>query len=291
MHGASLQNLFAHPLLADFCATLQPLPASGSGDMPLLLASGRHAGSLFMFHASDGEVGAYLPLARRLDRQVFGLQATDAPRTDTLTALAAHHVAAIRRQQAHGPYALLGWSYGTFVAAEAARLLHERGETVSLVLLDPVCREDFRCPDRTALLRLLAQGRIAVSLPDDLAQRDPGQQLACFLHNATAAGLLPATADPAQTHEWLQRIEHLLALLVRHPRPAPLPIPCLWLSAAARPAAWHPAGHAWQDWAAGAERPTLDGAHWQLVMDDRLAQQVAPLLGQWRQHHEIRETA
>lgn len=291
VHGASLQNLFAHPLLADFCATLQPLPASGSGDMPLLLASGRHAGSLFMFHASDGEVGAYLPLARRLDRQVFGLQATDAPRTDTLTALAAHHVAAIRRQQAHGPYALLGWSYGTFVAAEAARLLHEQGETVSLVLLDPVCREDFRCPDRTALLRLLAQGRIAVSLPDDLAQRDPGQQLACFLHNATAAGLLPAAPDPAQTHEWLQRIEHLLALLVRHPRPAPLPIPCLWLSAADRPAAWQPAGHDWQDWAAGAERHTLDGDHWQLVMDDRLAQQVATLFGQWRQHHEIRETA
>ena len=107
LHGASLQNLFAQPLLADFCATLQAPqpPAPGEGN-PVLLASGRDPERLFVFHASDGELGAYLPLARHLDRQVFGLHAADAQRMDTLTALTEQHVAAIRRQQAHGPYVL-----------------------------------------------------------------------------------------------------------------------------------------------------------------------------------------
>ncbi|WP_207004251.1 type I polyketide synthase [Trinickia mobilis] len=288
--GASLQNLFAHPTLAAFCATLDAAATAGDGN-PVLLAKGRDAARFFLFHASDGELGAYLPLARQLDAEVYGLQAEATSPAASLEALAQRHVAALRARQAHGPYTLVGWSYGAFVAAEAARLLHEQREAVALVLLDPVCRDDFRTTGLAGLLRLLAHGRVEVPLPAGFDALTPDEQIACFMRNAAAAGLLGTEPGLPQARAWLARIERLLSLVVRHPAPAPLPIPCLWIGASRRPAHWQPAERDWRQWARHAERHTLEADHWQLVMDDPTAQRAATLLKRWRQHADVKETA
>ncbi|KVE43527.1 type I polyketide synthase [Burkholderia sp. BDU5] len=288
MRNASLQALFAEPTLGAFCATLNAPPASeaavaaDAGGCLVALAEGRDPARVFMFHASDGELAAYVPLARHLDCRVHGLRATDATLPDDLGALADRYVQAIRASQPHGPYTLIGWSYGASVAAEAARLLHERGETVELALLDPVCRADFDHADRASLLRLLAQGRAVVPLPDDLEQLDADEQTACFVRAAQTAGLLPERTSAADAQRWLTRIGDLLGLLARHHAPAPLPIRCLWIAAAHRPSRWRSAELDWQGWDTHAERHTLDADHWTLVMDDARAQNVAALFRQWR---------
>ncbi|MGG1953393.1 type I polyketide synthase [Ralstonia solanacearum] len=289
LRGASLQALFAQPRLGAFCSTLHapPAPDADAGDCIVPLAHGRDPAHVFVFHASDGELAAYLPLARHLDCRVHGLRAAGTPLPSSLDALAAHYVQAVRATQPHGPYTLIGWSYGTFVAAGAARVLHADGETVELVLLDPVCRADFDVDpaDRASLLRLLARGRVAVPLPDQLEALGADEQTACFVRAAQTAGLLPAGASLADAQRWLQRIGDLLGLLVRHHAPAPLPIRCLWVTAARRPDRWRPAELDWQGWEAHAERHTLDTDHWALVLDDARAQRIAGLFRQWRDHH------
>jgi aspartate racemase len=97
---------------------------------------------LFCIHPVGGEVMCYLPLAERLggERPVYGLQApglratTDSP---SIEALARGYLAEVRRVQPQGPYHLLGWSFGAFVAYEMGRGLKAAGEKVGgLFLLD-----------------------------------------------------------------------------------------------------------------------------------------------------------
>lgn len=88
------------------------------------------------------------------------------------------YVGCIRRQQPHGPYVLAGWSYGAFLAAGAAQRLYAKGKQVRMVLIDPVCRQDFCCANRAALLRLLAEGQTPLALPEHFDQQTPDSQLA-----------------------------------------------------------------------------------------------------------------
>ncbi len=289
LRDASLQSLFANPTLAGFCAMLgSPIDTASPG--PLIpLAKGNEEGSAFVFHASDGDLGAYLTLAKHLNLEVFGLQAPPVLQAESLSDLTSDYVTAIRRQQPMGPYTLIGWSYGAFVAAEAARVLRNGGAPVVLALIDPVCRADFAFEDRSALLRLLAEGRRQVPLPDDLERLDPDEQITCFIRNAVDVGVLPDVPGREQARRWIDRIAGLLELLASHPAPQHLPIPCLWLSAARRPSRWTPAEFDWTPWVSQAERHTLDADHWQMVMDEAVATSTAELLRQWRQCHIKKE--
>ncbi|KPY86102.1 Yersiniabactin polyketide/non-ribosomal peptide synthetase [Pseudomonas syringae pv. tagetis] len=278
--ASSMRNLFDNPRLSDFCSTLVS-PSALTDDNPLALVRGRNERALFVFHASDGEVSAYLPLAKALDMQVFGLHATDALGSDSLKALAARYLQAIRRQQANGPYVLLGWSYGTFVAEETARLLRHQGEQVRLILLDPVCRQDFSFEDRPGLLRLMAESSKSIALPDDLERLPPAEQLNVFMNSATQAGVLKNPPQPQQAEQWLQRIEHLMKLLAQHPQPPRLDLPCLWLSAESRPQHWRPAEQDWQDRAATAHRESMPCDHWQLLLERDQVQRTAASISAW----------
>lgn len=97
-----------------------------------------HAGTgpaLFMVHPAGGSVAAYRDLARDLDRDCFGLAASE-PLPGTLEALAQGYVTAIRAA-ATGPYTLLGWSSGAVIALEMTAQLEAAGEQVTqLIVLD-----------------------------------------------------------------------------------------------------------------------------------------------------------
>jgi acetoacetyl-CoA synthetase len=69
-----------------------------------------------------------------------GIDGTEPHRT--CDALVADHVAVIRSVQPHGPYWLLGHSWGGVVALEIARSLHDSGETIAFLgMIEPVVGE------------------------------------------------------------------------------------------------------------------------------------------------------
>ncbi|GHL06594.1 hypothetical protein ECZU22_04930 [Escherichia coli] len=177
------------------------------------------------------------------------------------------YVGCIRRQQPHGPYVLAGWSYGAFLAAGAAQRLYAKGEQVRMVLIDPVCRQDFCCENRAALLRLLAEGQTPLALPEHFDQQTPDSQLADFISLAKTAGMVSQNLTLQAAETWLDNIAHLLRLLTEHTPGESVPVPCLMVYAAGRPAHWTPAETEWQGWINNADDAVIEASHWQIMME------------------------
>lgn len=276
---ANLQDLFTHSTLSDFCAHLQA--CSAGEDNPIPICQGDGDETLFVFHASDGDVSAWLPLASTLNMRVFGLQAKSPQRFATLDQMIDEYVECIRRQQPHGPYVLAGWSYGAFLAAGAAQRLYARGEPVRIALIDPVCRQDFCCQNRTALLRLLAAGQTPLALAEHFDQQAPDSQLADFISLAKTAGMVSPNLTQQAAEAWLDNIAHLLRLLVEHTPGESVPIPCLMVYAAGRPARWTPAETEWQDWINNADDYVIEASHWQIMLELPHVQACARHIKRW----------
>ena len=276
---ANLQDLFNHSTLSDFCAHLQA--ATSGEDNPIPLCQGDGEETLFVFHASDGDISAWLPLASALNRRVFGLQAKSPQRFATLDQMIDEYVGCIRRQQPHGPYVLAGWSYGAFLAAGAAQRLYAKGEQVRMVLIDPVCRQDFCCENRAALLRLLAEGQTPLALPEHFDQQTPDSQLADFISHAKTAGMVSQNLTLQAAETWLDNIAHLLRLLTEHTPGESVPVPCLMVYAAGRPARWTPAETEWQGWINNADDAVIEASHWQIMMEAPHVKACAQHITRW----------
>ena len=290
IRGATLQALFANPVLSDFCTILSPAVAASWESVTI--AQGRKRDRVVLVHASDGGLGGYISLANRLDCLVQGLEVPDLAGIPDLSALARGHAAAIEANGAiDTPFLLAGWSYGSLVAAEIAHILAKRNRPVRLVLIDPVAPQDFACRDVASMFRMLARGHDALTLPDDLEEREASAQRACFLAGARAAGLFPPTVDDHEAERRLARMAELFRLLDGYEIPSPPPVPCLWIEAARRPAQWQPAETAWSKWLATAERHVMDADHWQLVMDEDGASRTAFLILEWLRHLDVTEVA
>ncbi|MFI9772879.1 type I polyketide synthase [Streptomyces sp. NPDC052415] len=96
---------------------------------------------LFCVHPGAGVSWRYTGLLPHLggDQPVYGIQAagldgTRPPAPDA-AAMVAHYLDLVRQVQPHGPYRLLGWSYGGFVAHAMACALQRDGERVELLAL------------------------------------------------------------------------------------------------------------------------------------------------------------
>jgi amino acid adenylation domain-containing protein len=134
-------SLFQSGTLEELAARLREAPGSLSPLVPL--TSGGSRRPFFCVHPVSGNVLPYLELARALGPdqpfhafQAPGLEGEQAP-LETVEALAARYVEALREVQPSGPYRLGGWSLGGMVAFEMARQLEQQGEQVEqLVLID-----------------------------------------------------------------------------------------------------------------------------------------------------------
>ncbi|MED7949604.1 non-ribosomal peptide synthetase [Streptomyces sp. BE303] len=150
---------------------------------------------LFCVHPASGFSWQYAGLLRHLDRErpLYGLQSPglrgELPKVEDVRGLAELYLAEVRAVQPHGPYHLLGYSFGGTVAHTMAALLQEGGEEVALLgLLDayPPETEDWsfvtdpRFRERLAEeesgfltgvagLGLAAPGDTAVDAPGDTA--------------------------------------------------------------------------------------------------------------------------
>lgn len=102
---------------------------------------------VFCLHLLGRNLEYFRPLATHLrsDRPLFGLSLAFSPSLTSLTeppwnsvpAIAATYAAAIRAVQSHGPYYLMGYSFGGLIAYEVAQQLQAQGQTVAqLILLD-----------------------------------------------------------------------------------------------------------------------------------------------------------
>ncbi|MBY4130234.1 amino acid adenylation domain-containing protein [Rhodococcus fascians] len=139
-----VREIYAHPTVAGLARAV----IDGGGDnmlAPLVVL--RQAGdpAVFCLQPAGGLSWSYIGALRYLDPSisVYAIQdpalqgGDDTIELASVEALVEDHVARIRSVRPHGPYHLLGWSFGGQLAHAIAAHLHEQGEVVaSLVLLD-----------------------------------------------------------------------------------------------------------------------------------------------------------
>ncbi|MFJ8477445.1 amino acid adenylation domain-containing protein [Kitasatospora sp. NPDC094011] len=176
---------------------------------------------LFCVHGGLGFALPFAALAEHLDpsRPVYGLQARglsdDGPLPTGLGEVAEEYLARVRAIQPHGPYHLLGWSYGGVVAHEMAVRLRAAGEPVALLANLDAYPEDARGArpsDAEFLADFLAEaGADTTALPDGPAELTPHSVAA---HLARTPGPL-ATLQPALLERLLAVMRNNLELFQR----------------------------------------------------------------------------
>ncbi|WP_019630457.1 amino acid adenylation domain-containing protein [Actinomadura atramentaria] len=138
----SVGGIFAAPTVAELADRLE---SGGDGDALEIILPFRTSGDgvpLFCFHPAGGISWCFSGLLKHVhDAPLFGVQARNLARrvqpADTLAEMADEYIAAMREVRPHGPYALLGWSFGGVIAHHVAVELRARGEEVApLVMLD-----------------------------------------------------------------------------------------------------------------------------------------------------------
>ncbi|NCL74584.1 amino acid adenylation domain-containing protein [Rhodococcus sp. YH1] len=171
-------QLFSAPTPAALAARIEAADTAGQPDSPfavrLPLRTEGDGAPLFCVHPAAGLAWCYAGLAAQLapGRPVYGLQSPhlegleDAP--ETIAAYAERYVDEIRAVQPSGPYHLLGWSLGGFIAHAVAARLRETGEEVALLALldaDLIAR-DVAAPEPLTVGELVATLGSSLGLPD-----------------------------------------------------------------------------------------------------------------------------
>ncbi|TGP52733.1 ATP-grasp domain-containing protein [bacterium M00.F.Ca.ET.230.01.1.1] len=112
-----------------------------------LLRDGAGDQFVFLFPGTGGEACELAPLAERLTApgRIFGLSyLPESESAEAVNRQATYAVAALRRIQPHGPYRLVGYSFGALVAVEAARQLRRAGEWLEPpILIDAFYDQKF----------------------------------------------------------------------------------------------------------------------------------------------------
>lgn len=104
---------------------------------------------LFFIHGVGGIVPEVELLIPKLDPRhpVYGIQSqafdTSSPALLTLEEMAAYHLKEIRRFVPHGPYYLVGFSFGGMLAFEMAQQLRRQGEERPVIAMIDSCEMSF----------------------------------------------------------------------------------------------------------------------------------------------------
>jgi amino acid adenylation domain-containing protein len=104
---------------------------------------------LFIIHGAGGNILRFYPLAMLIgtDHPIYGVQAqsllSGQPALLSLKDMATYYLEEIRKIQPHGPYYLLGYSFGGTVALELAQQLRAAGERVGLLGMLDARQHDF----------------------------------------------------------------------------------------------------------------------------------------------------
>ncbi|MBB0242683.1 amino acid adenylation domain-containing protein [Streptomyces alkaliphilus] len=141
-----IRTLFEAPTVAELAGRVGGHGGENSFDVLIGLRERGTGLPVFCVHPASGFVRTYSGLLRHLDDDlpVYGLQArgmdgSSLPRS--VAEVAADYTEQMRKIQPHGPYRLVGYSFGGIVVHEMAAGLQEVGEAVELLaVLDTVPR-------------------------------------------------------------------------------------------------------------------------------------------------------
>lgn len=265
-------KLLAAPTVAGVLAAADGTGADSAGRAPNALApllplrAEGGAAPLFCVHPGAGVSWRYTGLLPHLggDQPVYGIQAagldgTRPPAPDA-AAMVAHYVDLVREVQPHGPYRLLGWSYGGFVAHAMACALQERGERVELLAMLDAPQPHGTAHDPEAVERQVASllTRMA-GLPAGPGTVPP--DVASVLDRIDAA----VTADPASSPVTRAEAAAIAEVMRNNLRIAPQFVPgsyhgdVLFFSAAQEETADFPTDLAVMAGKADSWRPHVDG--------------------------------
>jgi thioesterase domain-containing protein len=135
-----IRQVFATPTVAELVGSVSTTGRDSLGVLLPLRASGI-ATPLFCIHPVSGMSWCYAGLLSRVgaEHPVYGLQSRgilepcSLPRS--MDEIVDHYLARIREVQPHGPYHLLGWSFGALAAHATAARMNALGEEVALLAL------------------------------------------------------------------------------------------------------------------------------------------------------------
>lgn len=197
-----IRSLFAAPTVAEL-AHKSGFTGEDSLAVVLPLRAGGDGRPLFCVHPGIGMSWCYAGLLPHIDaaHPVYGLQARGilqpGQRPSTVEEMAAAYVEEMRALQPHGPYRLLGWSFGGLVAHAMATILQAAGEQVALLaLMDSVPADPQDAQEPVA-----AADRLSEVMSLLLGGDDP----------ATALSELPAEPDTADVARTAQRHNPMFA--------------------------------------------------------------------------------
>ncbi|KAG0163280.1 putative NRPS-like protein biosynthetic cluster, partial [Apophysomyces sp. BC1015] len=139
----TIRTLFEAPSVAELAQRLLILDGTRENAFAVLLPLQPKGARppLFCIHPGGGLSWSYIGLSSHLgaDQPVYGLQDRGfdgaAPLAETIDAMASDYIEHIRRIQPNGPYHLLGWSFGGYMAHSMATQLEQQGESVALLAL------------------------------------------------------------------------------------------------------------------------------------------------------------
>ncbi|MFI0717403.1 amino acid adenylation domain-containing protein, partial [Streptomyces inhibens] len=136
-----VRAVFEAPTVADLAQWLESDSREDSFDVLLPLRTSGSQAPLFCVHPGGGLGWGYARLLRHIGTEfpVYALQARGMNGRDTLPRsvdeMAEDYLLRIEQVQPHGPYYLLGYSFGGLVAHKIGSLLEQRGEKVALLSL------------------------------------------------------------------------------------------------------------------------------------------------------------
>ncbi|WP_420391876.1 alpha/beta fold hydrolase [Acuticoccus sp.] len=163
------------------------------------LCGGGGAPPLFCIHAASGLSSIYHPLADRLAPGIpaFGFEARGVDEGlrshESIAEMAAAYIEALREIQPHGPYQLLGWSFGGGVAHEMTRLLELGGEHVAVLLPLDTYFSDFGT---------MSDGRSEGSTLDKLGPHTPAMPQRRYPRGSTPTGANGSAVPPTVLEVW-----------------------------------------------------------------------------------------
>jgi thioesterase domain-containing protein len=133
-----LITMMKHPSVRDLANALQGSNAQTAYNPVVQLGSQGSKTPLWLIHPGVGEILVFLNLAKFIvDRPVYALRARGFNPGEThfkdIPECVATYYAAVKEVQPCGPYAIAGYSYGSMLALEVAKVLEQQGDEVRFV--------------------------------------------------------------------------------------------------------------------------------------------------------------